>query len=99
LIGILEKESIKLISSFIGKDLQPVVDNLKNMETNNLIATFSWSNDGYNFFNGFVSGMINVLPDGSFLKYCRNNITSVDTGYSNMINYWSTDKTKSLTGY
>jgi hypothetical protein len=90
LFTILEKEAEKLITSFTGKDISGF---LENFDPNKLIAAFDPSTDILKFLTGFGNGLINVLPSGSFIKYCRDNVTASVDGYTDMVANWGTSTT------
>ena len=43
--------------------------------------------------------MIDVLPSGSFIKYCRDNITEIETGYTGLVENWGGSTKQVLTNY
>lgn len=97
LSGLLRKELNNLITSFVGKDVGPLLDNIENLEINQLLGTFNGLTDAYSFGSGMVNGMINVLPTQSFLRYCRDNVTQISTEQTKFRTYWGSDYSKALT--
>jgi hypothetical protein len=96
LVTILEKEVQKLITSFTGKDASAL---LENFDPKSFIATFDASTDILKLLTGIGNGVINVLPSGSFIKFCRDNVTSAYTGYTSLVSNWGTSTTLVLTNY
>ncbi|CDW87218.1 UNKNOWN [Stylonychia lemnae] len=75
----------KQISSFTGLDQAELLD----LE-NNLLATFNGATSALQIGAGLINGMINVLPTKSFLRYCRDNVTAVQTNYKTMVTKFKT---------
>ena len=48
---------------------------------------------------GFGNGVINVLPSGSFIKFCRDNVTNAYTGYTTLVSNLGKSNTLVLTNY
>eukprot|EP00347_Sterkiella_histriomuscorum_P005546 403356198 len=97
LMSLFDKEVSNLIRSFAGEDAVQILDKLNTSELNEMLATFTGVSDAYSFGSGFVNGMINVLPTQSFLRYCRDNVTLINTEQTKFKTYWGSDYNLALT--
>ena len=76
---LLGKHAMKTVVAFLGTDLAPTARKLQNMRPKVSIAEWDGYDSGYKFAKGMLNGAIDVLPDESFLAYCKSNGTAINT--------------------
>jgi hypothetical protein len=82
----------------MGTDEDAIKDRIKQITGNKLFATFNGFTSASLVGKGLLSGMIDVLPDESFLANCKDNSTNMwDSGTLMNTKFAADDNTGALT--
>lgn len=77
-----------MVSSFLGTDVTPTLKKINEFNPAVKIAEWDGYNSGFKFAKGLVNGMIDVLPDESFLSYCKGNGTKLGDSQKTFRDEW-----------